>query len=112
MASVLNMKYQETKTCDFEEQNSLTGTDEEDVPKCSYLSFKPPCLQHFARPVVFLLAASIFYFADGFLVGVVQGTITSIEHRYQLTLRQMGMMQSSFCLGGIIGILLLIPGWK
>ena len=89
---------------DYEQGNN----DEDVAPSCSFCSVNPPCLQRFARPRIFLVVASIFFFADSFTVGVGQGTITTLEHRYELTLTQAGMLLVAYCVGGIIGIVLLI----
>ncbi len=101
--SVPNMESHKTETDQLGESPSPVVREGD-----GNLSFKPPCLQRFARPMVFVYVASVFFFADGFLVGAVQGTVTSIEHRYQFTFRQMGAIQSCFSLGGIIGVFFLV----
>ncbi|XP_022102364.1 solute carrier organic anion transporter family member 2A1-like [Acanthaster planci] len=108
MASTLvSNKYKDlTEVAEDSEQKDTT--DKDDAPSCSYFSISPPCLQRFARPGIFVVVASVFFFADSFTVGVIQGTLTSLEHRYQLTLSQAGMLLGAFCVGGIIGIGLLI----
>ncbi|XP_038072263.1 solute carrier organic anion transporter family member 3A1-like [Patiria miniata] len=81
---------------------------DEDAPECSYCSVRPPCLQRFARPAIFVVVVSMFLFADSFIVGVIQGTITTIEHRYQFSLGQIGLLLSGFSVGGVFGNVLVI----
>ncbi|XP_038054268.1 solute carrier organic anion transporter family member 2A1-like [Patiria miniata] len=90
-----------------EPKHNLT-TKGEDAPECRYFSLRPPCLQRFARPAFFVVVASMFYFADTFVVGVIQGTVTTTEHRYQFSLSQVGLLLSAFCVGGVIGNVCLI----
>ena len=75
-------------------------------PQCGYSWWKPACLRRLARPPVFLLVMCLFVGSDGLNVGIVTGTITSIEARFQFTLTELGSMQTSFCVGGIVGLIL------
>ncbi|XP_038064510.1 solute carrier organic anion transporter family member 4A1-like [Patiria miniata] len=81
---------------------------EEDAPECRYFSFSPPCLQRFARPAFFVFIGCMFFFMDGFVVGMFQGVLTTIEHRYQLNVTQLSMIVGAYCIGGVIGITCLI----
>ncbi|XP_071801914.1 solute carrier organic anion transporter family member 2A1-like [Asterias amurensis] len=81
-------------------------TIEKDVDtKCGYFWWRPSCLQRFARPGVFLLVMCLFVACDGLNVGIITGSITSIEARFQFTLTELGSMQTGYCIGGIVGLL-------
>ena len=88
------------------------GVEVEEVPavadtQCGYFCWKPACLQRLARPSIFLLVMCLFVGTDGLNVGIVTGTITSVEARFQFTLTEMGSMQTSLSVGGIVGLLLV-----
>ncbi len=54
---------------------------------------------------MFLLVMCLFVACDGLNVGIITGSITSIEARFQFTLTELGSMQTGYCVGGIVGLL-------
>ncbi|XP_022083536.1 solute carrier organic anion transporter family member 3A1-like [Acanthaster planci] len=90
------------------EEGDQSETGKEKRGKYGCFSCHPSFLSCLATEKFFLLAMCALVFSDAFNIGTLGGALTSLETRYELTVSQLGLIESLYEAGNLIFALFVV----